>query len=400
MQAPPRPEQILQAIYDVFRPSGLWPTVDAVDRIVDERWEADAYPLLESLPPALIAIDRLHLRPDGTVMLRVAAIAGCEGSREDLDLFLAAVRWLTDCERERRPDSPHVAELIQVRSEEFAAARFATEGVRVDPIASAKVHELLSVENLTSGGTSRIEGDPARWQLNVTRTIRPYRRVETLEDYLATRRRIEGEAAAQYAAAPGIPILEEAPGASAPGAADSEPYVFIAMPFGEQWSDALHEVIGETCKRLRAAGAVFVDQRADDIARPGRITDQILDAIERADIVIADIGGLNANVVYELGYAHASGATLVLLSQEPGASPFDLRDLRQIPYAPGDPEACGAELVAQLAAALGVKSPVPPGEDSRRSPGTGMSGPSADLRLEPAPPPSPTDPANPPDSGL
>jgi hypothetical protein len=71
--------------------------------------------------------------------------------------------------------------------------------------------------------------------------------------------------------------------------------------------------------------------------------------------MIADIGGLNANVVYELGYAHASGATLILLSQSPGTSPFDLRDMRQIRYGVDDPAGCGEELGRHLGAALGLE---------------------------------------------
>jgi hypothetical protein len=350
---------VIQATYEVFRDSGRWPTVDAIDRLADERWEADGYALLESLPTSLVLVDRLHLRADQVVKLRVAAIAGCQGAEADLGLFVAAVRWLALCERSRRSADPHVAETLQVTSEEFAAARLAAEGIRVDGVASAKIYELIDVENLNWGGTARIEGDPSRWALNMTRTIRPYRRVETLADYLEIRRRMEEEAEREAAAVPRMPVIleevVETPVVFPPP--DREPYVFIAMPFGEPWSEALHAAIGAACERLISEGAVFRRQRADEISRPGRVTEQIIDAIELADVVIADIGGLNANVVYELGYAHASEATLILLSQSPEASPFDLRDLRQIRYSTADPAGCFDELVRQLAAALCVELP-------------------------------------------
>jgi hypothetical protein len=54
-------QAIIQATYEVFRDSGRWPTVDAIDRLADERLEADGYALLESLPSSLAAVDRLHL---------------------------------------------------------------------------------------------------------------------------------------------------------------------------------------------------------------------------------------------------------------------------------------------------------------------------------------------------
>lgn len=357
MEASALQQGIIQATYEVFRDSGRWPTVDAIDRLVDERWEADAYPLLESLPPELVLVDRLHLRADQAVKLRVAAIAGCRGADADLNLFVAAVRWLAFCERSQRSTNPHVAETLQVTSEQFAAAHLATEGVRVDAVASAKVYELVAVENLNWGGTACIEGDPSRWQLNLTRTIRPYRRVESLADYLETRRRVKEEAEREATAAAGVPVMF-GEGAATPvafAAPDPEPFVFIAMPFGEPWSEVLHSTICAACERLRGEGAVFRRQRADEISRPGRVTEQIIDAIERADVVIADIGGMNANVIYELGYAHASEATLILLSQSPEASPFDLRDLRQIRYSTADPHECLDEMVRQLAAALSVE---------------------------------------------
>lgn len=355
MEASALPQGIIQATYEVFRDSGRWPTVDAIDRLADERWEADGYALLKSLPSSLVLVDRLHLRADQMVKLRVAAIAGCQGAETDLDLFVTALRWLALCERSRRPTSPHVAETLQVTSEEFAAARFATEGIRVDTVASAKVYELVAVENLNWGGTSSIEGDPSRWQLNLTRTIRPYRRVETLADYFEIRSRLEVEAEREATAAARVPVIFE--GETATPVASPVPYVFIAMPFGEPWSEVLHSTICAACERLRGEGTVFHRQRADEISRPGRVTEQIIDAIERADVVIADIGGMNANVIYELGYAHASEATLILLSQSPEASPFDLRDLRQIRYSTADPRRCLDEMVRQLAAALGVELP-------------------------------------------
>lgn len=125
------------------------------------------------------------------------------------------------------------------------------------------------------------------------------------------------------------------------------------MPFGAEWSAAVHEVIERACERVHVGGIPLHWQRADQIERPGRITDQILDALTAAEVVIADISDLNANVIYELGYAEANRTPLILLSQDPAASPFDLEDLRQISYTPEAVDALEGPLVRHLRAALG-----------------------------------------------
>jgi hypothetical protein len=65
------------------------------------------------------------------------------------------------------------------------------------------------------------------------------------------------------------------------------------MPFETDWSANVKSTIGQVCDRL---GGQFDDlrwERADDITETGRITDQIISAIERADVVIADITRLS-----------------------------------------------------------------------------------------------------------
>ncbi len=347
-------QRIVATTYEIFRGSGRWPSVAAIDRFADSQWELDAFPVIKSLPSSAAWIDRLHLREDQQIKLRLAAIATCADSSADLELFMRALRWLVERERAFWPSTPHAAEQLRVKSEQFAADMSA-EGLELDAVALNKVYELCSIEGISSGGSLDIEGESGRWEINLTRAIRPYRRAQTLADYFAIRTRLDSPAEQQAHQAVAIPVI---PGTEAPAtiplspAPAEEPYVFIAMPFDEDWSNAVHACIARACEELRAEGVALRWQRADQIARPGRITEQIIDAITSADAVIADISGLNPNVIYELGYAHASGATLLLLSQDPGASPFDLRDLRQIRYRPERPEECLEELSLQLRAAL------------------------------------------------
>lgn len=105
--------------------------------------------------------------------------------------------------------------------------------------------------------------------------------------------------------------------------------VFVLMPFGPSWSRSVYEMIKRAVEALDSTAIVT---RADDITMPGRISDQIVAEIVSADVVVADVTGLNANVMWELGYAHALGKAAVILNQDISASPFDLVDHRQLGY--------------------------------------------------------------------
>lgn len=104
---------------------------------------------------------------------------------------------------------------------------------------------------------------------------------------------------------------------------------FVMMPFARQF-DSIYNRIKET---LQAPPLNMVCSRADDIRRPN-IIDTILRAIAQSEYALADLTGLNANVFYELGIAHCfkDADKVVLLTQDVGELPFDLRQLRCIQY--------------------------------------------------------------------
>jgi hypothetical protein len=58
----------------------------------------------------------------------------------------------------------------------------------------------------------------------------------------------------------------------------------------------------------------------------------ILEELERAEVIIADLTGLNPNVLYELGIAHARSDAVVLLCQRGQTLPFDLASIRCLFY--------------------------------------------------------------------
>lgn len=77
--------------------------------------------------------------------------------------------------------------------------------------------------------------------------------------------------------------------------------------------------------------------RADQIYGPGSILEDIIRAIESAQFVIAEItpitaNAFNANVFYELGYAHALKKRTILLAKKGTKLPFDLSGFRCLFY--------------------------------------------------------------------
>ena len=143
------------------------------------------------------------------------------------------------------------------------------------------------------------------------------------------RDRLDEAAAEQVRRAYGIADLVAADQPRAPTTPqDDRLYVFIAMPFGDPWSEAVRALIESACERIHSSGLRLRWERAGEIDKPGRITEQIVDAVSTADVVIADITGANANVICEIAYAEASGVPVIVLNQDPSTSPFDLKDLR------------------------------------------------------------------------
>src|SRR6266540_2222774 len=116
----------------------------------------------------------------------------------------------------------------------------------------------------------------------------------------------------------------------------------VLMPF------ALEDVY-EAIKAAVTGGEIcFYCTRADEFLRGGRVMSDILEAIGRAEIVLADLTGTNANVMYELGIAHTvkDPKKVIIITQDALEDlPFDVRDLRVLPYDASDLEGLKRKLV-------------------------------------------------------
>ena len=208
------------------------------------------------------------------------------------------------------------------------------------------------------GGGSGVEA--TQWTRLLNDAAMPaFKNVATVHDYLAAQKQIITDDRKAYDRIAAMPI-QSAPGtvmtrfaqAHSPAANARPAELFVIMPFGESWSDGTYAFIRRAVAKLDIrAGQVHL-YRADEIALPGQISDQIKDAISRARMVVADITGVNPNVMWELGYADGMNKAIVILNQNPGSSPFDMADRRQVSYHISPTDADETNLVRHLAEAL------------------------------------------------
>ena len=114
--------------------------------------------------------------------------------------------------------------------------------------------------------------------------------------------------------------------------------LFVIMPFGRKRSSPKGEVMDfdrvyATLIRAAAEAADFEPLRSDEIAEPGRITDQFLRELFHADTVLADVTLPNENVFYELGVRQTMGTgPTILIAREGAKLPFNFQDQRVLPY--------------------------------------------------------------------
>jgi hypothetical protein len=99
-------------------------------------------------------------------------------------------------------------------------------------------------------------------------------------------------------------------------------YVFVAMPIGpaNTYDDVL-DAIKETCGRCGLTA-----ERVDEAQVNERITDRILESIQKAEYVIVDLTESRPNVFYEAGYAQGIGKLPIYIARNGTELEFDLKD--------------------------------------------------------------------------
>jgi hypothetical protein len=107
---------------------------------------------------------------------------------------------------------------------------------------------------------------------------------------------------------------------------------FVLMPFSKEHKNTYEVAIKEACRSVREVSC----HRLDDSALTVNLIDEMYFEINRADIIIADLSGLNPNVLYEVGYAFGVNKQIFLLTDDVNNLPFNLKPLRHIVFSKDD----------------------------------------------------------------
>jgi hypothetical protein len=289
-----------------------------------------------TLPSGLTNVSSRPFSGNDEATLTVAGLTYVPEAIDDAGVFMQILWLATKAEQAYEPPtdgSPTDGPLIT--SEDLQKEL----GLSIEQL--KRLHNIIRWEPWSgSGGWSN-----DRFDFHVTREIRPYRGVQTLREYAERKAERIKDAYSQLVAPrtphplrvapfpPTIPPIERTypSPVPVPGTADAvsreapPKVVFVIMPF-EAIKAALHREIRDACQSVGVRCL-----RADEIERSGRITEQIYEAIANADALVADIGGLDPNVMYELGYAHALKKEVIILNDVDEA-PFDIKDFRWIRY--------------------------------------------------------------------
>ena len=104
--------------------------------------------------------------------------------------------------------------------------------------------------------------------------------------------------------------------------------VFVVMQFTKEFTDIHEEVIKNVCNEFELNARL-----ASDTYGPGMIISDIVQSITDSEFVIAEITPNNANVFYELGYAHGINKPVILLANRATVKlPFDVSPFRVLMY--------------------------------------------------------------------
>jgi len=109
---------------------------------------------------------------------------------------------------------------------------------------------------------------------------------------------------------------------------------FVVSPIGDAGTDIrknadqlYQHIIKPVCEKCG-----FVAQRVDEFNTSESITQEILDALNDYELVIADLTGHNPNVFFEIGYRTKSQKPIIHLKRKDETIPFDISAIRTFEY--------------------------------------------------------------------
>ncbi len=227
---------VLERIYEFFRAGSPWPTFGQLDREFD-RNGIDLPQVLGAIPVVYALFDRNRLfdpQPGIELQLSLFGVAQCADSGDDLALFFDALRWLATIEVEHVIDPSDPSTVAVTATAADFSEHLSSTAWAASPISVRKVGMLL--QNQPPRIWQSFGGGGDEWTASLTRDIRKYRNVASLDDYL----KIIGEVAPQllglgtaWPASPLLPTNVAASLSAPPRAAESAPRPANAMTDAE-----------------------------------------------------------------------------------------------------------------------------------------------------------------------
>jgi hypothetical protein len=135
--------------------------------------------------------------------------------------------------------------------------------------------------------------------------------------------------------------------------------VFISMP-RTNLGAKVRDTVESACHDATDTFPNLSWSTGADLVASGGITASIMNAIETADLVIADATDSTPNVMFELGFAVANHRGLIVLNQRPDHLPLDVAGWRQLVYSPDDLSTLRELLANQVRGAIRLHLPYTP----------------------------------------
>lgn len=291
-----RRRAIFQAAFDHYRATEEWPQFrkvarDLVEEVdVEEAVQGLGYPWVEG-----------YLGNNNPIVLRIPAIALCQGSDDVLSAFMAALKL-------------GVKKYFTKGMEPILTQQNLVSDAGLSNELAHRTLLLLKSENVWEGIKGTTPGD---MEMTLSGSVRKYREVNSIEQFLAISMAGAGEKALLGSRQVALQSEESRDGRRSyvPDTA------FVMMWLGPDnpERDAVAAAIRES---FAAHGITAV--HAMDVDHDGVITEVILQQIRDAEFLVADLTGARPSVYYEVGYAHALGKRPMLVRRRGTGIHFDL----------------------------------------------------------------------------
>jgi TIR domain len=181
----PPQRRMLDLLYETFVATGSWPLFQYISALWDDVQVEAREVYLDLAEQGLVrpSMTRSHafqLQQETVVGVSLQGLMGLNRAAEDLDRFVAVVRYVANCAREFRPSSPIELERLELTSEDVRLHLELESGnpalIRLGTLVSDEAWQLWTA-------FGRTESDDWSFEINLERARR-YRDIDTVIEFL------------------------------------------------------------------------------------------------------------------------------------------------------------------------------------------------------------------------